>query len=51
MRTVRWAEHVARIKERRSAYRILIGKRDGKKTHGRPRSRWEDNTETDLQEK
>jgi len=27
----------------RNAYTILVGKSEGKRTHGRPRRRWEDN--------
>jgi len=34
----------------RSAYRDLMGKPGGKKPFGRPRRRWEDNIEADLQE-
>jgi hypothetical protein len=45
-----WAGHVARICERRSVYRVLVGKPEGKRPLGRPRRRWEDNIETDLQE-
>ena len=40
---MRWAGHVARVGERRSAYRILVGKHEGKRTLGRPRRRREDN--------
>jgi hypothetical protein len=36
--------------ERRGAYRVLVGKPEGKKQLGRPRRRWEDNTKMDLQE-
>ena len=36
--------------ERRDVYRILVGKREGKTSLGRPRHRWEDNIEMDLQE-
>jgi hypothetical protein len=36
--------------EKRNAYRILVGKPDGKRPLGRPRSRWEDNIITDLRE-
>jgi hypothetical protein len=38
--------------EKRGAYRILAGKRDGKRPFGRPRHRWEDNDniKMDLQE-
>jgi hypothetical protein len=41
-RRVRWADYVARMGERRGAYRFLVGKRDGKRPLGRPRRRWED---------
>ena len=30
--------------------RVLVGKPEGKRPHGRPRLRWEDNIKTDLQE-
>jgi hypothetical protein len=46
-RRMRWAEHVARM-EKRNAYRILVGKPDGKRPLGRPRSRWVDNIKIDL---
>jgi hypothetical protein len=36
--------------EGRSVYRVLVGKPEGKRTLGRPRHRWEDNIEMDLQE-
>jgi len=35
---------------RRSVYRVLVGKPEGKIQLGRPRRRWEDNIKTDLQE-
>ena len=35
--------------ERRSVYRILVRKLEGKKPHGRPRRRWEDNIKMALQ--
>jgi hypothetical protein len=34
--------------ERRRAYRILVGKPEGKRPLGRPRLRWEDNIKLDL---
>jgi hypothetical protein len=34
--------HVARIGEMWNAYKILFGKPEGKRPHGRPRSKWED---------
>ena len=36
--------------ERRSVYRVLVGKPEGKRPLGRPRSRWENNIEMNLQE-
>ena len=42
--------HVARMGERRCAYSVLVGKPEGKRPLGRPRRRWEDNIEVDLQE-
>ena len=33
-----------------SAYRVLVGKPEGKRRLGRPRRRWEDNIKIDLQE-
>jgi len=35
---------------RRDVYRVLVGKPEGKRPLGRPRCRWEDNIEMDLQE-
>ena len=49
-RRMRWAGHVARTGERRGAYRILVGKPEGKRPLGRPRRRWEDTIKMDLQE-
>jgi hypothetical protein len=34
----------------RNTYKILIGKPAGKRSLGRPRRRWEDNTKMDLME-
>jgi len=36
---MRWAGHVARRGERRGAYRVLVGKPEGKRLLGRPRRR------------
>jgi hypothetical protein len=38
-RRMRWAGTVARMGEKRNAYRILVGKPEGKKPVGRPRHR------------
>jgi hypothetical protein len=36
--------------ERRVVYRVLVGKPEGKRPLGRPRSRWEDNIKIESQE-
>jgi hypothetical protein len=41
---------VARIDDRRVAYRVLVGRPEGKSLLGRPRCRWEDNIEMTVQE-
>jgi hypothetical protein len=48
LRRMRWAEHVACMGEKRNAYRILVGKPEGKRLLGIPRCRWEGNIEMDL---
>ena len=35
---------------RRGAYRVLVGKPEGKRPPGKPRRRWKDNIKMDLQE-
>jgi hypothetical protein len=47
-RRMRWAGHVERMEEKRNAYRILLGKPEGKIPPGRPRRRWVDNIKKDL---
>ena len=49
-RRFRWAEHVARMEEGRSAFKILTGKPIAKRPLGRPRRRWEDNVRIYLEE-
>ena len=49
-RRLRWAGHVARMEEGRSAFKILTGKPTGKRPLGRHRRRWEDNIRMDLEE-
>ena len=49
-RRMRWAGHVARMDDKREAYRILVGKPEGKRPLGRPRYRWVDNIKMDLKE-
>jgi hypothetical protein len=47
-RRMRWAGHVARMGEKRNAYRLLVGKPEGKRPLVRPRHRWVDNIRMDL---
>jgi hypothetical protein len=42
-RRMRWTGHVARKGEKRNAYRILVGKPEGRRPLGRQRSKWVDN--------
>jgi hypothetical protein len=49
-RRMRWTVHVARMGEKRNAYRILVGKPEGKRPLGRPRRRWVDSIRMDLGE-
>jgi len=44
------AGHVALMGEKGGAYRVLVGRPEGKRPLGRPRHRWEDNIKTYLQE-
>jgi hypothetical protein len=39
-RRVRWAEHVARMEDKRTAYRLLVGKPEGRRPLGRPILGW-----------
>jgi hypothetical protein len=39
-RRMRWAGHVGRMRKTRNAYRILVGKPEGRRPLERPRSRW-----------
>jgi hypothetical protein len=50
VRRMRWAGHVARMGEKRTACRILVGKPEGKRSLGRPRSRWVNNIKMDVRE-
>jgi hypothetical protein len=49
-RRIKWAGHVARMGEKRNAYRLLVGKPEGKRPLVRPRRRWLDNIRMDLGE-
>jgi hypothetical protein len=49
-RRMSWAGHVARMREERKMYKVLVGKSEGKKPLRRPRLKWEDRTTMDLRE-
>jgi hypothetical protein len=49
-RRMRWTEHVARMGEKRNAYRILVGKSERKRPLGKSKRRWKDNVRMDLRE-
>jgi hypothetical protein len=49
-RRMRWAGHVARMGEKRNAYKSLVRKPEGKRPLRRPRRRWVDNIRMDLGE-
>jgi hypothetical protein len=49
-RRMRWAGNIARMGEKRSAYRLLVGKPEGKRPLGRSRRRWVDHIRMDLGE-
>ena len=50
LRRMRWAGHVARMREERRVCRVLVGKPEGRRPLGRPRRSWLDNIRMDLQE-
>jgi hypothetical protein len=49
-RRMRWAGHVARMGEKINAYRLFVGKPEGKRSLGRLRRRWVNNVQMDLLE-
>jgi hypothetical protein len=51
-RMMRWAGHVERMgEEKKNAYRILVGKPEGKRPLGRPRRKWVGNIKMDVKER
>jgi hypothetical protein len=48
-RRMRWAGYVACMGEGRGAYRILVGRPEGRRPLGRSRRRWEENIKMDIQ--
>jgi hypothetical protein len=49
-RRLRWTGHVARMREMKGAYRVLVGKPEGRRPLVRPRRRWEDNIKMDVRD-
>jgi hypothetical protein len=49
-RKMRWTRNVAQMREKRTAYRIFVGKPEGKRPLGKPRRRKVDNIKRDLRE-
>ena len=49
-RRLKCAGHVARMRERERAYRVLVEKLEGRSPLERPRRRWEDNVKIDFGE-
>ena len=47
---MRWAGHVARMREEKKCMQGFGGKLEGKRSLGRPTRRWEDNIKIDIQE-
>jgi hypothetical protein len=47
---MRWAGHVKRMGDKKNAYRILVGKPEGKRPLGRTRCMWVNIIKTDLRE-
>jgi hypothetical protein len=50
LRRIRWAGHLAHVRERRGVYRVLVGKCEGERPLWRSRCRWDDNIKIDIQE-
>jgi len=50
LKIMRYEGHAARVEERRNAYRVSVGKREGKRSLVIHRRRWEDNIKMGLQE-
>jgi hypothetical protein len=48
LRRIRWAGHVTRIRATRTAYRLLVVKREGKRILGKPIHRCIDNIKLNL---
>jgi hypothetical protein len=49
-RIMKWVGHVARMREGRGVYKVLVEKAEGNRPLGRTRRRWDDNIKMDFQE-
>ena len=49
-RRMKLSGHMARLRDRRGAYRVLVRTPEGKRSLGMPRRRWKDCVVIDLQE-
>jgi hypothetical protein len=47
-RRMRWVQHVACMGEIKRCYKIPVGTPEGKRPHGKPKFRWEDNIKMGL---
>ena len=47
---MRWVGHVACLGDRTGAYRVLVGRPDGKSPLGKPRRKWKNNIKINLKE-
>jgi hypothetical protein len=47
---MKWEGHIARMEERRNAYKIDVGNSEGRRQLGRRMRIWEDNIRIDLKE-
>jgi hypothetical protein len=48
---MRWAGYVAQMRKKRNAYKILVGKPEGRRPPGTPRCRWVDNIKINLRQR
>jgi hypothetical protein len=49
-KSMRWSENVARMGEKRGAYRVFVGRPEETRSLGIPRRIWKSNNKMDLQE-
>jgi hypothetical protein len=50
LRRMRWAGHVECMGEERKAYKVAVRKPEGKRPLKRPKHKWEDGTQMDVNE-